>query len=225
MNSEKIDWQGPRQPVRNPADYPGYPSAKVREGIRQWGSAEDWQRWRKWEEFIRGETDEEPDSLAEWLPNYELVRLEREREAEEAGRRRQEKLTRRAVFVMREQISALEHAIASGYVRSPLVFAFKGYPGPVERKPPAGDGWKKLAWNKRYGSYARKWSRFMTGETDQPPGRPANSKYPAGWEVEMENKGYVGSDPPEGWDRWPDEPDRDPITGERATRRDPGGRG
>lgn len=208
-SDEEADWEGPRKPVRNTKDYPGYPSDEVREGIRQWGSSEDWQLWRSWEEFIRGESNEEPESLADWLPEHELVERERQREAEEAKRRRRQKLNRRAEFVMREQISALKHALGRGYIRSPLKFAYEGYPSENAR---TGDGkgkgmWGGAAWQQNHAAYAHAWEDFMTGKSENPPD-PGRVTYPAGWAVQKANKGYIGNDPPApASDRWPDQPD------------------
>lgn len=209
MSDEEPNWQDPRKPVRDPGDYSGYPSAKVREGIRQWGSPEDWKQWQQWEHFVRGEIDEEPDSLAEWLPDHELVKQEREREAQELERQRKSRLNQRAEFVMREQIGALKDALGKGYVRSPLVFAHKGYPGPTERAGKAKGMWGAAAWRQHHQAYAEAWEKFMTGETEQPP-QPRTPSQPAGWAVELENKGYIGSDPPtvEGeWLEGKDHPD------------------
>lgn len=205
----KADWQDPRKPVRNPEGYPGYPSAKVREGIRQWGGSDAWQLWREWEEFIRGETDEEPESLADWLPDHELVERERQREAEELERQKKARLNQRAEFVMREQMGALKDALGKGYVRSPLVFAHRGYPGPSERAGTARGMWGGAAWRQHHQAYAEAWEKFMIGETEQPP-QPRTPNQPAGWAVELENKGYIGSDPPavEGaWLEGKDHPD------------------
>jgi hypothetical protein len=207
MSEEAVNWEDPREPVRDPEDYPGYPPPKVREGIRQWGSTDDWQLWQEWEKFIRGESEEQPESLAEWLPDHELVEQERRREAEEAARRRKAKLNKRAEFVMREQISALKDALGKGYIRSPLTFAFKGYPGPNERAGHARGMWGAAAWRQHHQKYAEAWEAFMTGKTEEPP-RPRGSSEPAGSAVELANKGYIGSDPPE-YDPWPDEPEKE----------------
>lgn len=219
MSDEKVNREASRRPVRDPKGFSGYPSARVREGIRRWGSPEDWQIWRAWEEFIRGDSDEEPVSLADWLPEHELVERERLRAAGQVERRRRVRLNLRAEFVMREQISALRHALGRGYVRSPLRFAHEGYPGAAERVGAAkGKGmWGGLAWEQNHRRYAQAWDAFMKGEVDGPPRRrgPKENLRPAGWAVELENKGYVGNDPPEGDDRWLDgeEPDLPRVKG------------
>jgi hypothetical protein len=171
MSDEEMNWQDPRKPVRDPGDYPGYPPVEVREGIRQWGSPGDWQQWQDWEQFIRGDAVDEPASLANWLPGHELVRREREREAEEAERQRKAELRKQVDSLMREQVAALEHALNRGYVRSPLIFAHEGYPGSGKR---VGDGrgkgmWGGMAWEKAHGPYARAWDAFMKGERETPP--------------------------------------------------------
>jgi hypothetical protein len=209
MSDKEVNWESPREPVRDPKEYPGYPPPKVRDGIRQWGSADDWQLWQEWEKFIRGETDVLPESLADWLPDHELVKRERKREAEELDRRRKARLNQRAEFVMREQIGALKDALGKGYVRSPLVFAHRGYPGPTERAGKAKGMWGAAAWRQHHQAYAEAWERFMTGKTEKPP-QPRVPDQPAGWAVELENKGYIGSDPPEvegEWLRGKDHPD------------------
>lgn len=203
MSDEEVNWQGPREPVRNPGDHPGYPSEEIREGIRKWGSPEDWRLWRKWEEFIRGETDEKPASLAGWLPDHELVARERRREAEAAERRKKARMKRRAEFVMREQMSALKDALGRGYIRSPLKFAHEGYPGEQARMgavKPKGT-WGRAAWKQNHLGYAEAWEKFMTGLSEKPPDR-TGWRRPSGWAVELENKGYVGNDPPLGHDKW-----------------------
>lgn len=196
MSNKEADRKDQRQTARNPEDYPGYPPKEVREGIRKWGSSDDWDLWRKWEEFIRGESDKEPASLAEWLPNHELVALERRREEEEAAHRLKVKLNRRAEFVMGEQIAALRHALGRGYIRSPLKFAYEGYPGENERSGPSKSRgmWGNAAWKQKDEKYVKAWDEFMRGRTDEPPA--PRKRHPAGWAIELENKGYIGNDPP-----------------------------